>query len=61
MRFDFSKQAEKDKNLFKQTGLESKAKAIVNKMIETPYVTPYPYEILRDNLNRFYSGHIINN
>lgn len=54
----FSKQAEKDKKLLKQAGLENKTKAILNKMIENPYVTPPSYEALRGNLRGFYSRRI---
>lgn len=54
----FSKQTVKDKNLLKQAGLENNAKAILNKMVENPYITPPPYEILRGNLSGFYSRRI---
>lgn len=54
----FSRQAQKDKKLLKQAGLENKAKTILNKMIENPYVTPPPYEALRGNLHGFYSRRI---
>lgn len=54
----FSKQAEKDKKLLKQAGLENKTKAILNKMIENPYVTPPSYEALRGNLRGFYSRRV---
>ena len=54
----FSKQAEKDKKLLKQAGLENKTKAILNKMIENPYITPPSYEALRGNLRGFYSRRI---
>lgn len=54
----FSKQAVKDKNLLKLAGLENKAKTILNKMVENPYITPPPYETLRGNLSGFYSRRI---
>ena len=54
----FSKQAVKDKNLLKLAGLENKAKVILNKMVENPYITPPPYETLRGNLSGFYSRRI---
>lgn len=54
----FSKQAVKDKNLLKLAGLENKAKVILNKMVENPYIAPPPYETLRGNLSGFYSRRI---
>lgn len=46
----FSKQAEKDKKLLKQAGLEEKAKEILDIMLINPYQTPPTYEKLKGNL-----------
>ena len=46
----FSKQAENDKKLIKQAGLEEKTKEILNMMINNPYQTPPNYERLKGNL-----------
>lgn len=46
----FSKQADKDKKLLKQAGLEEKAKEILDIMLIDPYQTPPIYEKLKGNL-----------
>ena len=54
----FSKQADKDKKLLKGTGLESKAKNLLNIIAENPFQNPPPYEGLVGNLNGYYSRRI---
>lgn len=57
-RIIFSKQAEKDKKRLKAAGFEKKAKEILNKMQQDPFVSPPPYEALKGNLQGFYSRRI---
>lgn len=47
----FSKQADKDKKLLKQAGLEEKTKELLDIMINNPYQKPPTYEKLRGNLS----------
>ncbi len=54
----FSKQVDKDKKLLKGTGLESKAKNLLNIIAENPFQNPPPYEGLVGNLNGYYSRRI---
>lgn len=54
----FSKQADKDKKLLKETGLDSKAKNLLNIIAEDPFRNPPPYEGLVGNLNGYYSRRI---
>lgn len=54
----FSKQADKDKKLLKETGLDSKAKNLLNIIAEDPFRNPLPYEGLVGNLNGYYSRRI---
>jgi Txe/YoeB family toxin of toxin-antitoxin system len=50
-----SKQAEKDKLLLKKAGLDKKAKALLNILIENPYQNPPSYEKLKGDLDGYYS------
>lgn len=52
----FSKQAEKDKRLVKQSGYEQKAKDILSKLQEDPFYPPV--DILQGNLKGFFSKRI---
>lgn len=54
----FSKQADKDKKLLKETGLDSKAKNLLNIIAEDLFRNPPPYEGLVGNLNGYYSRRI---
>lgn len=54
----FSKQADKDKKLLKQAGLESKAKELLNIIQCDPYQIPPPYEKLVGNLEMYFSRRI---
>lgn len=54
----FSKQADKDKRLLKRAGLESKAKSLLNIIMENPFQNPPPYEGLVGNLKGYYSRRI---
>lgn len=54
----FSKQADKDKKLLKNAGLDKKAKALLNIIAEEPFKNPPPYEVLVGNLDGFYSRRI---
>lgn len=54
----FSKQADKDKRLLKRAGLESKAKSLLNIIMENPFQNPPPYEGLVGNLRGYYSRRI---
>lgn len=47
----FSKIADKDKKLLKQSGLENKAKELLDLISINPYQTPPTYEKLKGNLN----------
>lgn len=54
----FSKQADKDKKLLKGTGLDLKAKKLLDIIAENPFQNPPPYEGLVGNLKGFYSRRI---
>ena len=54
----FSKQADKDKKLLKQAGLEEKAKELLDIMLSNPYQTPPNYEKLKGNLCGYCSRRI---
>ena len=54
----FSKQAEKDKKLLKNAGLENKAKDLLNILLRDPFQNPPPYEKSVGNLNGHYSRRI---
>lgn len=54
----FTKNAEKDKQLLKSTGLESKAKKILNLIAENPYQNPPSYEKLVGDLSGYCSRRI---
>ena len=49
----FSKQAEKDKKLLKQSGLENKTKALLDIIQRNPYQNPPPLEKLSGANNLF--------
>lgn len=54
----FSKQAEKDKIKFKNSGLEKNCKNILILMTKNPFCYPPSYEKLSGNLNGLYSRRI---
>ena len=54
----FSKQAEKDKKLLKQAGLEKKTKQLLDILAINPSQTPPPYEKLLGDLKGKYSRRI---
>jgi len=54
----FSKQADKDKKLLKEAGLERKAKELLNIIVKNPFQNPPPYEGLVGNLEGYYSRRI---
>ena len=54
----FSKQADKDKTLLKQAGLEDKARELLKVLMDDPFQNPPPYEKLVGNLSKFYSRRI---
>ena len=54
----FSKQADKDKKLLKQSGLDGKAKELLNIFMQNPFQNPPPHERLVGNLNGHYSRRI---
>ncbi|MBD5460789.1 MAG: Txe/YoeB family addiction module toxin [Lachnospiraceae bacterium] len=54
----FSKQADKDKKLLKQAGLDLKAKSLLDIIARNPFQNPPPYEGLVGNLNGYYSRRI---
>ncbi len=54
----FSRQAEKDKRLLAQAGLEKRAKALLAVLAGDPFKTPPPYEKLVGDLAGFYSRRI---
>ena len=54
----FSKQAEKDKKLLKQAGLEKKAKQLLDILSNNPFQVPPPYEKLFGDLKGKYSRRI---
>ena len=54
----FSSQAEKDKKLLKQAGLDKRTKALLAVIAETPFKSPPRYEKLVGDLAGFYSRRI---
>ena len=54
----FTKEAEKDKQLLKRTGLAEKAKKLLNVLSINPYQIPPSYEKLVGNLKGYYSRRI---
>ena len=54
----FSSQAEKDKKLLKQAGLDKRTKALLAVIAENPFKSPPRYEKLVGDLARFYSRRI---
>ena len=52
------KQAQKDKKLLKQAGLDKKAKILLNIIAENPFQNPPAYEKLLGNLDGCYSRRI---
>lgn len=54
----FSKEAEKDKKLLKNAGLEERAKKLLNVLSVNPYQVPPSYEKLVGNLKGYYSRRI---
>lgn len=54
----FSKNAEKDKKLLKQAGLEEKAKKLLDILREDPFQNPPSYEKLVGDLKGFYTRRI---
>ena len=57
-RVVFSKSAQKDKALLKQAGLERKAKALLDLLLENPFQKPPAYEKLQGGMTGFYSRRI---
>ena len=54
----FSSQAEKDKKLLKQAGLDKRTKALLAVIAENPFKSPPRYEKLVGDLAGFYSRRI---
>lgn len=54
----FTSNAEKDKKLLKQSGLDSSAKKILNVLMQDPYKNPPSYEKLIGDLKGYYSRRI---
>ena len=54
----FTKNAEKDKKLIKNAGLEEKTKKLLNIMAENPFQNPPKYEKLVGDLDGYYSRRI---
>ena len=54
----FSRQAEKDKSQLKAAGLETKAKSLLNIIVQNPFQNPPPYEKLVGNLSGNFSRRI---
>lgn len=54
----FSKQADKDKKMLKEAGLDQKAKSLLNVIAKNPFQNPPPCEGLVGNLKGFYSRRI---
>ena len=54
----FTKNAEKDKNLLKDVGLEEKAKKLLNLISANPFQNPPSYEKLVGDLQGYYSRRI---
>jgi len=53
-----SRQAQHDKALLKRAGLEAKAKALLNTLVENPFKNLPGYEKLKGDLDGFYSRRI---
>ncbi|MCH3910080.1 MAG: Txe/YoeB family addiction module toxin [Bacilli bacterium] len=56
----FSENAEKDKKLLKQAGLEEKAKKLLDILREDPFQNPPSYEKLVGDLKGYYYSRRIN-
>lgn len=54
----FTKQAQKDKKLIKQAGLEEKTRTLLKIIMRNPFQNPPPYEKLVGNLDGFFSRRI---
>lgn len=54
----FTKNAEKDKKLLKNEGLEKKAKKLLDVITNNPFLNPPPYEKLVGDLEGYYSRRI---
>ena len=54
----FTKNADKDKKLVKNAGLEGKAKKLLNLIAKNPYLNPPSYEKLVGDLQGYYSRRI---
>lgn len=54
----FTKQAQKDKKLLKQAGLDKRAKALLDVIAENPFKNPPRYEKLVGDLAGYYSRRI---
>ena len=54
----FTKNAEKDKQLLKRAGLESKVKKFLSLLVNNPFQNPPPYEKLVGELAGYYSRRI---
>ena len=54
----FTKNAEKEKKLIKNIGLESKVENLLNLIANNPFQTPPSYEKLIGDLNGYYSRRI---
>lgn len=54
----FSKRADKDKRLLKQSHLDIKVKNLLELIANNPFQNPPPYEILIGDLNGAYSRRI---
>ncbi len=54
----FTKQADKDKKLIKQAGLEDKARTLLEILSLNPFQNPPPYEKLVGNFEGFFSRRI---
>ena len=54
----FTKNAEKDKKLLKEAGLEPKAKKILNILAQNPFQCPPNFEKLKGELEGYYSRRI---
>ena len=54
----FTKQAQKDKKLLKQAGLDKRAKALLDVIAENPVKNPPRYEKLVGDLAGYYSRRI---
>lgn len=50
----FTKNAEKDKKLLKNEGLEKKAKKLLDVITNNPFLNPPPYEKLIGDLEGYY-------